>query len=147
MPLLYTTLRAKIGTMSKMTKARGELDKKYHKVLKTPAGFAFFVAIHDFIEHIELNKTLSKNLSERLKANRDLNIPVKYNHLKLIYQGLEDAEDKSNLDLGHTRYAVLLELDKIRNNNVTESNSFWKKRETYRKLTAEIYNRLVPSEA
>jgi len=120
------------------------LDKKFQKVLKTPAGFDFFVAIHDFIEYIELNSSLSDNLSSRIKPNRDLNIPNKYSYLKQIYQGLEDADIKSNADLGHSRYAVLLELNKIRNKDVSESNSFWKKRELIRKLTSEIYNRLNP---
>lgn len=121
------------------------LDKKFQKVLKTPAGFDFFVAIHDFIEHIELNSALSEGLSSRIKSNREMNIPGKYSYLKQIYQGVEDANIKSNVDLGHNRYAVLLELNRIRNKDVSESNSFWKKRELSRKLIGEIYQRLSPS--
>ena len=123
-------------------KVRSDLDKKFQKVLKTPASFDFFVAIHDFVEHIELNLSLANNLSSRVKANRELNIPVKYNHLKQIYQGLEDVHSKSNVDLGHARYMILIELKKIRNNDVSESNLFWKKRELFRKTTGEIYERL-----
>jgi len=130
--------------MKLLGKVKSGLDKRFQKVLKTPAGFDFFVAIHDFIEHIELNSSLSSSLSSRIKSNRELNIPSKYSYLKQIYQGLEDADIKSNVDLGHARYAVLLELNRIRNKDVSESNSFWKKRELFRKLTGEIYNRLNP---
>lgn len=125
-------------------KVKSDLDKKFKKVLKTPASFDFFVAIHDFIAHIESHASLANGLSHRLKSNRELNIPNKYNYLKQIYQGLEDAENESDADLGHARYAVLVELNRIRNNDVSESNSFWKKRELSRKLTSEIYERLSP---
>ena len=127
-----------------MKKVKSDLDKKFQKVLKTPAGFDFFVAIHDFIEHIESNLPLSDSLSCRIKPNRELNIPNKYNYLKQIYQGLEDANSKSDVDLGHARYMALVELNKIRNKDVSGTNSFWKKRELFRKLTGEIYERLSP---
>jgi len=133
--------------MKLLEKAKSDLDKKFQKVLKTPASFDFFVAIHDFIEHIELNSSLLGSLSSRIKSNRELNIQSKYSYLKQIYQGLEDANSKSDVDLGHARYAVLIELNKIRNKDVSESNSFWKKRELFRKLTGEIYNRLNPDRA
>lgn len=127
------------------TKVKTGLDKKFKKVLATPASFDFYVAVHDFIEHIEANATLTNSLSSRLKPNRELKIPDKYNYLKQIYQGLEDAEDQSNKDLGHARYAVLIELNHIKNNDVSDSNSFWKKRELIRKLTSEIYERINPT--
>ncbi|MFA6135829.1 MAG: hypothetical protein WC705_00465 [Candidatus Paceibacterota bacterium] len=125
-------------------KTKNGLDKTFQKVLKTPAGFDFFMAIHDFIEHIELNASLLKDLSSRLKINKDLKIPGKYEHLKKIYQGLEDINNKSKSDLGHNRYVVIVELNKIKNKDVSESNFFWKKRELFRKSVTEIYNRLVP---
>jgi len=128
--------------MALLNKVKSDLDEKFQKVLKTPASFGFFVAIHDFIKHIELNPSLSDNLSRRLKPNRELRIPEKYNHLKEIYQGLEDAETKSGADLGHARYMIIQDLNKIRNKDFSESNSFWKKRELFRKLTGEIYERL-----
>lgn len=115
------------------------LDKKFKKVLKTPASFDFFRAIHDFVEYIELNPSLSGGLSSRKKSNQELKIPDKYKNLKKIYQGLEDANAKSSVDLGHERYMTLLELNKIKDKNVSESNSFWKKRELLRKITGEIY--------
>lgn len=123
---------------------KNDLDKKFKKVQATPAGFDFFVAIHDFVEHIEANAALAQNLSSRTKSNQVLNIPNKYNSLKQIYQGLEDVVVASNVDLGHTRYMVRGDLNRIRNKEFVDSNSFWKKREVYRRLTEEIYDRLNP---
>lgn len=120
-------------------KIKSDLDKKFQKTLKTPASFDFFVAIHDFIKYIELNPCLSNNLSFYIKSNQELMVSNKYNHLKKIYQGLEDASVKSNVDLGHERYMTILELNKIKNKDVSENNSFWKKRELFRELTSEIY--------
>jgi len=131
-------------TMKLSSKVKNDLDKKFQKVIETPAGFDFFVAIHDFIEHIELNSSLSSSLSSRTKLNREQNIPNKYNHLKQIYQGLEDVNGKPGVDLGHVRCMVLVDLNRIRNKDISESNSFWKKRELFRKLTGEIYERLSP---
>ncbi|TSC89206.1 MAG: hypothetical protein G01um10143_587 [Parcubacteria group bacterium Gr01-1014_3] len=131
--------------MKILPKVKVGLEKKFQKVLKTPDSFAFFEAIHDFIEHIEVN-TLTATLSSNTKANIALNIPNKYNHLKQIYQALEDANTKSDADLGHTRYAVLNEIKKIQNNDVSESNTFWKKRDLFRKLVGEIYQKLIPTE-
>ncbi len=123
-------------------KVKSGLDKKFQKVLKTPASFDFFMAIHDFVKHIELNPVLSASVLSSTKSNQELNIPNKYSNLKRIYQGLEDGNNKSDVDLGHVRYAVLIELNRIRNNDVSESNSFWKKRDLFRKLTEEIYQSL-----
>lgn len=133
--------------MKLVEKVKSDLDKKFRKVLKTPASFDFFVAIHDFIKHIELHSSLSDNLSSRIKPNRELKIPLKYSYLKQIHQGLKDAHTKSNIDLGHTRYMVIRELNQIRNKDFSESNSFWRKRELFRKLTGEIYERLNPAAA
>ncbi|MCL5733704.1 MAG: hypothetical protein M1334_03560 [Patescibacteria group bacterium] len=129
--------------MTQKEKTRVELDKKFKKVLQTPASFDFFVAIHDFVQYIELHPSLSGGLSLRLKANQELGIPAKYGYLKQIYQGVEDINIKSDDDLGHARYAVIKDLNKIQEKDVSESNSFWKKRETSRKLTDEIYQRLI----
>lgn len=128
--------------MKSLEKIKSDLDKKFQKVLQTQASFDFFVAIHDFIEHIELNPFLSGGLSGRVKANQELDIANKYGYLRKIYQGLEDINMKSNADLGHSRYMVILELNKIQNNEASESNSFWRKRELSRKLTGIIYERL-----
>ncbi len=129
--------------MKSLEKTKSDLDKKFQKVLQTPASFDFFVAIHDFIKHIELNQSLSDILSHRLKANRESGIPIKYGYLKQIYQGVEDINGRSNVDLGHARYAVILELNRIQNKDVSDTNSFWKKREVSRRLTDEVYKRLT----
>ncbi len=128
--------------MNTATKTKGDLDRRFQKVLKTPVGFDFFVAIHDFIGYIEANASLCNSLSSHIKSNRDLKIPEKYICLKQIYQGLEDIRIKTNVDLGHSRYMILEDLKKICNKNLSESNSFWKKRELFRKMTSEIYERL-----
>ncbi len=129
-------------SMAIQTKKKLDLDKKFQKVLQTPASFAFFVAIHDFIEYIESDSTLLKGLSHRIKINRELDLPAKYAHLKQIYQGVEDTGVESNDDWGHNRYMVVRDLDRIQNKDVSDSNSFWKKRDIFRKLTIEIYERL-----
>ncbi len=123
-------------------KIKADLDKKFQKVHETPAGFGFFVAIHDFIEHIEANPPLLQGLSGRIKANQELDITTKYEYLKKIYQGLEDINKETSADLGHARYAVIRELSQIQDKDTSESNSFWKKRESSRKLAGMIYERL-----
>lgn len=123
-------------------RVKSDLDKKFQKVIKAPAGFGFFVAIHDFIEHIELNTSLSDGLSSCIKLNREQGIPSKYDHLKQIYRGLEDVHNKADVDLGHVRYMMLIELNKIKDKEISGNNSFWKKRELFRKLTGEIYEKL-----
>jgi hypothetical protein len=125
-----------------MSPLQKTLDKRFQKVLQTPASFDLFVAIHDFIQHIELNQSLSNILSVRVKANQELDIPTKYNYLKQIYQGVEDINLKSTSDLGHARYAVMRDLNRIQGNDVSDSNLFWRKREVSRKLATVIYERL-----
>lgn len=128
-------------------KQKLDLDKKFQKVLATPASFDFFVAIHDFIEHIESDSSLVKILLSKAGANVELKIPIKYDYLKKIHQGMKDVKSKSDADLGHARYAVILELNKIKDNDVSDSNSLWKKREAMRKFVTDIYSRLVPTTA
>jgi len=123
-------------------KTKSDLNKKFQKVLKTPASFAFFMAIHDFIKYIELDSALSDSLSYRMKINRDIGIPAKYGYLKQIYQGIEDTNVQSSDDLGHERYMIMCDLNRIQNKETFEHNLFWKKREVFRKLTAEVYERL-----
>jgi len=128
--------------MKSALKTKADLEKKFQKVLQTPASFAFFEAIHDFIEYVEETPSFSKNLTYRDKISRELNIPAKYGYLRQIYQGLEDAAAKTNKDLGHARYMVVRDLSRIEENEVSESNFFWKKREVFRKLVSELYERL-----
>lgn len=128
--------------MKKSPKPQEGLESKFQKVLKTPAGFEFFMAIHDFIEHIEATAGLCERLSTRIKSNRELRIPKKFGCLKQIYQGLEDISIQTNDDLGHERYMICVDLNKIRNNILSDSNSLWKKREAFREMTKDIYARL-----
>ena len=123
-------------------KLNANLSKKFQKVLATPASFDFFVAIHDFVSVIEANSFLAKGLSDKRKANKELDIGAKYGHLKKIYQGLEDINVKSSADLGHERYMALQDLNRIQNKQTSDSNSFWKKRELSRKLAGMVYERL-----
>lgn len=132
--------------MKAAKKSKEALDKKFQKVEKTPAGFALYVAIHDFIECVESDASLCGELSQRLRINRELDIPTKYAFLKQIYQGLEDIGTESKNDLGHDRYTAIRELTRIKNNDLSESNSFWKKREVYRKLAGVVYKRLSEPE-
>ena len=133
--------------MKVLESVKSELDEKFQKIQETPAGFDFFVAIHDFVEHIESHSSLLKTLSKSLEPNQGLKIPSKYFYLKQIYQGLEDANSKSKIDIGHARCMVLVDLNQIRDNNFSESNSFWKNRDSIRKVTGEIYGllNLVPA--
>ncbi len=130
--------------MVSLTKKKLDLEKKFRKILKTPASYAFFVAIHDFIKFIESDPVLLGGLSRYIKTSQDSNIAAKYANLKLIYQGLEDAAAKSRPsgDLGHDRYMAILDLNRIQNKEISENNSFWKKREVFRKLIVEIHGSL-----
>jgi hypothetical protein len=128
--------------MKSLEKTKSGLDKKFRKILETPASFDFFMAIHDFIEYVELDPMLAGGVSGRTKVNRELDIPNRYGYLRQIYQGLEDINTKSSVDLGHVRYGVIKELNRIQNKDVSESVSLWKKRELFRKLAGEVYERL-----
>ena len=119
------------------------LAKRFEKVKKTPASFAFFVAIHDFIECIEITPALSKKIAYREKADLEVNVPAKYDYLRQIYQGLEDADKKTTADIGHTRYTAVRDLDRIHNKEQSENNFFWKKRDVFRKVAGELYERLT----
>lgn len=128
--------------MTSLEKTKSDLDKKFQKVSRTQASFDFFVAIHGFIKYVELNPSLALSLLHNTKVNREMNISGKYGYLKQIYQGLEDVNTRSNVDLGHARYAMIKDLNKIHNNDVSESNSLWKKRESLRKSVGEVHARL-----
>lgn len=126
-----------------MKNAKRTLDKKFQKVLQTPENFSFYVAIHDFVDCIEKSSTLSSRLKHRTAINKDLKLPGKYGHLKQIYQGIKDSIDETTQDLGHDRYMTICDLRRIKNNEFSESNTFWKKRETFRRLATEVHERLT----
>lgn len=106
------------------------LEKKFEKIKETPANFAFFVSIHDFVTFIESIPLFASHASE---------LPLKYFLLKDIRQGIEDLDRKTTEDLGHNRYTVIRELSLIRNNDTSDSNTFWKRREAFRKIAGETY--------
>jgi hypothetical protein len=128
--------------MELLKKTKLDLDKKFQKVAQAPEGFGLFEAIHDFIEYIELNPAFANGLTYRTKVSRELNIPTKYGYLRQIYQGLEDADVKTNKDLGHARYTNVRDLNRIHNQEFSENNFFWRKRALFRKLAGEVYERL-----
>lgn len=72
-------------------------------------------------------------------------MPVKYPLLKQVYQGIEDLDVTTNADLGHDRYVAIRELGLIRKNDLSENNSFWKRRESFRKVIEEVYRILNAS--
>lgn len=124
--------------METQAKTRLALNRKFETIKNTPAGFAFFVSIHDFVKYVESTPSFDVFLKGN-KPKRAKEIPGKYFTLKQIYQGVEDLGEGSNVDLGHDRYVAIRELGLIRKNDLSENNSFWKRREAFRKLTGEVY--------
>jgi hypothetical protein len=121
---------------------KDKLDEKFKKVMNTPASFAFFVAIHEFIEYIERDRVLSRHFSSKSRASENADLLYKYTHLKRIHQGLKDIKIKTGEDLGHVRLTTVRDLNRIRNKETKDSNLFWEKRESFRKQATEIYERL-----
>jgi len=117
------------------------LDKKLKKVRETPENFSLFVSLHDFVGYIESTPSFA-TFFDNAKRGRAKELPVKYSVLKQVYQGIEDIDIKTTDDLGHDRFVAIRELGLIRANNLSENNSFWKKRELFRKLTNEIHQTL-----
>ncbi|MEK9179875.1 MAG: hypothetical protein AAB897_00455 [Patescibacteria group bacterium] len=130
--------------MKPLLKAKSNLDKKFKKVAATPASFAFFVAIHDFIECVELDPALSQGFS-RLKINREKDLSTKYINLRQIHQGVKDLATPTSEDLGHDRNVVVRDLSRIRAQEMSDSNTFWKKRELWRKLATEVHGNINAS--
>jgi hypothetical protein len=114
------------------------LDKKLKKVRETPESFALFVSLHDFVGYIESIPSFAL-FFDSTKKGRAKEMPIKYSFLKQVYQGIEDIDIKTTDDLGHDRFVAIRELGLIRAGNLSENNSFWKKRELFRKLTNEIH--------
>lgn len=115
-------------------KTRSELDKRYQKISQTAASFDFFIAIHDFVGHIESQKILARRAAR----------PGKYQYLKNIYQGIEDIKPSvSDKDLGHARCMAMVDLARIQKNDISGNNELWRKREFFRKTAGEIYESLV----
>ena len=117
------------------------LDKKLKKVRETPENFALYVSLHDFVHYIESIPSFAPFFDDSRKG-RAKELPIKYSFLKQVYQGIEDIDVKTTDDLGHDRFVAIRELTLIRANNLSENNSFWKKRELFRKLVNEVHTTL-----
>lgn len=131
-----------LSQVKPIKQTRAGLDKKFRKVIETPVGFEFFVAIHDFIEYIEKNPIIMKAVSKQKKGNLEAMLANKYDSLKRIYQGVEDINVKTNADIGHSRYMGIVELGQIQKKVASENNSFWKKREFFKKAAALVHKNL-----
>lgn len=118
------------------------LDRKLKKVYETPAGFTFFVSLHDFVQYVESTPSFDVFFGNAKKKKRAAEIPSRYLVLKQIYQGIEDIDVHTADDLGHNRYVAIRELSLIRNKDFSENNSFWKRREVLRKLVGDIHETL-----
>jgi hypothetical protein len=108
-----------------------DLAKKHARVLRTPASFAFYVAIHDFVECVEA-----------VPAPDRRGLPSKYSHLKEVYQGLEDKYIETDEDLGHDRYMAIQDLNRIQEEKVSDANPLWKRREILRTVAGEVFEQL-----
>lgn len=131
-------------------KIKSVLDRKLRKVRETPAGFTFFVSLHDFVQYIESTPSFAVFLNIG-KGSRASEISPRYSILKEVYQGIEDLDVRTTNDLGHNRNVAIRDLNLIRNNDVSENNLFWKRRELLRKIACDIhqamYNYLSESDA
>ncbi|MGC9968397.1 MAG: hypothetical protein ABSC29_01535 [Minisyncoccia bacterium] len=127
--------------MGSAEKTKLALDRKFKGICETPAGFNFFVSLHDFVQYIEATPSFGV-FFRGTKGSRASEIPQKYSILKQIYQGIEDIDVRTTNDLGHDRYVAIRELSLIRNKDVSDNNPFWKRRESLRKLAGDIHKTL-----
>src|SRR4029077_2228695 len=107
----------------------------------------FFVVLHDFVEYVESIPSFEAFFDQpktaaAKKASRTDEISAKYLILKQIYRGIEDIDLRTTDDLGHDRYVAIRELGLIRKGDLSENNSFWKRREALRKVVSEIHKTL-----
>lgn len=128
--------------MRSVKKIKLVLDRKLKEVSETPAGFPFFVSLHDFVQYIESTPSFTVFFGSVKKGSRASQISPKYSVLKQVYQGIEDIDVRTTDDLGHNRYMAIRELSSIRKKDVSDSNTFWKRRELLRKLAGEIHKTL-----
>ncbi|MDR3581960.1 MAG: hypothetical protein P4L67_01660 [Candidatus Pacebacteria bacterium] len=127
---------------SNSKQVRQMLAKKGGKVREAPEGFAFYVSLHDFIEYIESTPSFEVFFKGRGKGSRAKDLAPKYFVLKQVYQGIEDIDLRTTDDLGHDRYVAIRELGLIRKKDISENNSFWKRREQLKKVAGEVHKTL-----
>jgi hypothetical protein len=129
--------------MTAKERTKSALDQKFKEVRETPAGFTFFVSLHDFVRYIESAPAFAIFFAGAKKGSRAKELSAKYAILKQIYQGIEDIDIRTADDLGHDRHVAIRDLCLIRNKNVSENNVFWRERETLRKLAGAIHGMLL----
>jgi len=125
--------------MASQAAVKSALDKKHQKISETAAGFTFFVSLHDFVEYIEATPTFASFFAGTKRGSRAAEMSPKYFVLKQVYQGIEDIDLNTTDDLGHDRYVAIRELGLIRKKDLSENNSFWKRRELLRKVAGEVH--------
>ncbi len=118
------------------------LEKKEKKVREAPADFAFYTSLHDFVEYIESTPSFDVFFHGPKKGSRARDLAPKYFVLKQVYQGIEDIDIRTTDDLGHDRYVAIRELGLIRKKDISENNSFWKRRDLLRKVAGEVHKTL-----
>lgn len=131
--------------MTATGKVQRALDRKLKVVRETPASFPFFVSLHDFVQYIESTPSFAVffgGVKGAKKGSRASELSPKYFNMKQIHQGIEDIDLHTTDDLGHDRYVTIRELTLIRKNDVSENNSFWKRRELLRKMAGDIHRTL-----
>jgi hypothetical protein len=127
------------GYMKTAGNTQTMLDKRFKEVNDAPAGFDFFVSLHNFVGFIEAAPSFAAFFAGAKRGSRAAEIPPKYSVMKQIYQGIEDINAPQNGDIGHDRYTAVRELSAIKKKDVSDSNGFWKRREALRKLAGEIH--------
>lgn len=128
--------------MGSSKRIQSVLDRKLKEVRETPPGFTFFVSLHDFVKYIESTPSFSVFFSGAKRGSRASELSPKYFVMKQVYQGIEDIDATTTNDLGHDRYVAIRELSSIRKNDLSENNSFWKRRELLRKVASETHRTL-----
>ena len=118
------------------------LDQKFKKVREAPEGFTFFVSLHHFVEYIEATPSFAVFFDTTKKGSRAKEISPKYAVLKQIHQGIKDIDIRTTDDLGHDRYVAIRELSLIRKEDLSENNTFWRRRTSLRKLAGDIHKTL-----
>jgi hypothetical protein len=128
--------------MAPAEKIKLALDRKLKRVREAPAGFTFFVSLHNFVQYIESTPKFAVFFSGAKRGSRASELSPKYFVMKQVYQGIEDIDMSTTHDLGHDRYVAIRELGLIRKNDFSENNSFWKRRELLRKVAGQIHETL-----
>ena len=117
------------------------LDRKFEEVRGAPAGFAFFVSLHDFVAYIESEPKFSV-FFRGAKRSRARELSAKYVLMKQVYQGIEDIAIRTERDLGHDRFVTIRDLGLIRDDRAEENNNLWRQREVLRKLADAVHKTL-----